>query len=49
MMKTQIPELAETIDDTYRVCNPDQPLTADDKRYVDLTNPVQPETIQFTG
>lgn len=29
--------IAHNVDNTYRVCNPDQPLTADDERYVDLT------------
>jgi len=29
--------IAHNVDDTYRICNPDQPLTADDERYVDLT------------
>lgn len=30
-------ERARTIDETYRACNPDQPLQPDDDRYVDLT------------
>lgn len=30
-------EIANNIDDAYRVCNPDLPLKADDTRYVDLT------------
>ncbi len=29
--------IATTIDQVYRVCNPDQPLPPDDERYVDLT------------
>ena len=28
---------AKTIDETYRACNPDKPLSPDDDRYVDLT------------
>lgn len=30
-------KIANNIDDTYRICDPDLPLKADDKRYVDLT------------
>jgi len=30
-------EVANNIDETYRVCDPDLPLKVDDKRYVDLT------------
>ncbi len=32
-----INEIANNIDDTYRACNPDIPLKANDARYVDLT------------
>ncbi|MCV6638884.1 hypothetical protein [Candidatus Albibeggiatoa sp. nov. NOAA] len=32
-----VPPLATNVDDAYRVCNPEQPLKADDTRYVDLT------------
>ena len=31
------PKIATNIDETYRVCNPDLPLKANDLRYVDLT------------
>lgn len=30
-------EVATTLDEAYRVCNPDSPLRADDERYVDLS------------
>jgi len=32
-----IKEIANNIDDAYRICDPDLPLKADDMRYVDLT------------
>ena len=28
---------ANNIDDTYRFCDPEQPLNADDDRYIDLS------------